>query len=249
MREHVLVKAQKLHPGDLEVLKARFDFIKRTFEAQALQRKVEVLLSGDRAATVHLLEEVDATLARQIAETDGILEFLLVCNQPTVLQRAGFERLQEIARLTYPSFDGHEPYLTPQEMITLSIPKGSLTAEERTQIEEHVTHTYRFLSTIPWSRSLKNIPLIAYGHHEKLDGSGYPRQAPGEVLPVQTRMMTICDIYDALTAGDRPYKSAMPIPAALSILEEEVRQGKVDGHLFGLFVDAKVYRRVYRTEG
>lgn len=249
VREHVLVKAQKLHPGDLDVLKARFDFIKRTFEAQALQRKVEILMSGDREATVHLLEEIDASLARQIAETDGILDFLLACNQPTVLPRAGFERLQEIARLTYPSFDGHEPYLTPHEVVTLSIPKGSLTAEERTQIEEHVTHTYRFLSTIPWSRSLKNIPQIAYGHHEKLDGTGYPRRAPGVVLPVQTRMMTICDIYDALTASDRPYKTAMSVPSALSILEEEVRQGKVDGDLFELFVGAEVYRRVSRPAG
>ncbi|MES4785164.1 MAG: hypothetical protein C4294_04390, partial [Nitrospiraceae bacterium] len=82
--------------------------------------------------------------------------------------------------MSYDSFDGPRPYLTPQEVITLSIPQGSLTAEERLEIESHVTHTYRFLSTIPWTKALKNVPLIAYGHHEKLDGTGYPRQAPGE---------------------------------------------------------------------
>ena len=247
VREQVLVKAQKLYPEDLELLKARFNFIKRSFEVRALQRKVDVLLSGDRAATARLLEEIDVSLAREIAETDGILEFLLACNQPTVLQRAGFERLQDIARLTYPSFNGREPYLIPQEVMTLSITKGSLTAEERTQVEEHVTHTYRFLATIPWTKALRNIPQIAYGHHEKLDGTGYPRRVPGESLAVQTRMMTICDIYDALTAADRPYKAAMPVPTALSILADEVKQGKVDAHLFELFVEAKIYRRVCRV--
>jgi HD-GYP domain-containing protein (c-di-GMP phosphodiesterase class II) len=129
--------------------------------------------------------------------------------------------------------------------MTLSIPKGSLTEEERREIESHVTHTYRFLSTIPWTKSLQNVPLIAYGHHEKLDGSGYPRRIPGETIPVQTRMMTISDIYDALTASDRPYKAAVPTVKALSILEDEVKQGKVDADLLQIFVGSKVYLRVH----
>ena len=159
-------------------------------------------------------------------------------------KQGGFEGLDKIAQYTYESYDGTRPYLTPEEVVTLSIPLGSLTADERTEIESHVTHTYRFLSTIPWTKSLKNIPLIAYGHHEKLDASGYPRQVPGVDIPVQTRIMTICDIYDALTASDRPYKSAVSTLNALEILEEEVRQGKIDGELFQLFSDAKVYRLV-----
>jgi HD-GYP domain-containing protein (c-di-GMP phosphodiesterase class II) len=121
-----------------------------------------------------------------------------------------------------------------------------LTAEERLEIESHVTHTYRFLSTIPWTKALKNIPLIAYGHHEKVDGTGYPRQAEGDNIPLQARMMTICDIYDALTASDRPYKSAVPHQAALEILEAEVKHGKVEKELFDVFVEAKVYRQVQR---
>ena len=244
VREPILIKAQKLFPGDLALLKARFDFIKRTWEVQALRRKVELLMSDERRDTMALLAEVDKDFARRIEETDGILEFLLQANRPTLLQKGGFERLHEIAGLHYESFDGNRPYLTPEEVLTLSIPKGSLTAEERLEIESHVTHTYRFLSTIPWTSALKNVPLIAYGHHEKLDGSGYPRQAPGDAIPVQARMMTICDIYDALTASDRPYKAAVPHHAALEILEAEVKQGKVEKDLFDVFVEAKVYRRV-----
>ncbi len=241
VREHILVKANKLFPGDLELLKARFDFIKRTLEVNAYKRKVEILMSGDRRATAELLAGIDDTLARQIADTDGILEFLLQCNKPTVLPSGGFERLNDIARLNYESLDGVRTYLTPDEVVTLSIAKGSLTAEERREIENHVTHTYKFLSTIPWSKSLKNVPLIAYGHHEKLDGSGYPRRVPGESIPAQTRMMTISDIYDALTASDRPYKSAVNLSTALDILADEVKHGKVDGDLLKIFIEAKVY--------
>lgn len=243
VRENVLVKAKKLFPGDLSVLKARFDFIKRTLEAQALRRKVEILLSGDRAQTAAVLAEIDEDLAKQITETDGILEFLLACNRPTVETQRGFERLDKITQLSYESFEGPQPYLSPEEVLTLSIAEGSLTAEERVEIESHVTHTYRFLSTIPWTKSLKNVPLIAYAHHEKLDGSGYPRQVLGDSLPVQTRMMTISDIYDALTASDRPYKSAVSAPKALEILEDEAKQGKLDSHLLQIFIDGKIYRR------
>jgi len=247
VREHVLVKAEKLFPGDLAQLKARFDFIKRTFEARAWQKKVDLLMSGDRAATAQLVAQVDEELAKQIADTDGILEFLLVCNRPTVLAQGGFDRLSDISKMTYESYGGPQTYLTPREAYTLSIPKGSLTQEERLEIESHVTHTFRFLSTIPWTKTLKNIPNIAYGHHEKLDGSGYPRQVPGNVIPVQTRIMTISDIYDALTASDRPYKAAVPTPKALAILEDEVKHGKVDSELFQIFVDSKVYQQSHPT--
>lgn len=248
VREHVLIKAEKLFPGDLAQLKARFDFIKRTYETKALRRKVDVLMSGDRAATAELVAQVDEELAKQIAETDGILEFLLACNRPTVLAQGGFERLSDIAKMNYESYGGLQSYLMPQEAYALSIPKGSLTQEERLEIESHVTHTYRFLSTIPWTKTLKNIPEIAYGHHEKLDGTGYPRQIPGNVIPVQTRIMTISDIYDALTASDRPYKAAVPTPKALAILEDEVKHGKVDSGLFNVFVESKVYERAHATK-
>ncbi len=244
VREHVLVKANKLLPEQLAMLKARFDFIKRTLEVQALRKKVDILMSGDRQATAALLAEVDEELARQVADTEGVLEFLLQCNKPTVLKQGGFERLNDIARLQFDYFSSPASYLTPDEVITLSIPKGSLTTEERLEIASHVTHTYKFLSNIPWTKTLQNIPLIAYGHHEKLDGSGYPRQVPGETISVQTRMMTISDIYDALTAADRPYKAAVPTPKALAILEDEVRHGKVDAQLLQVFIDAKVYERV-----
>ena len=131
--------------------------------------------------------------------------------------------------------------LTERELRFLSITKGNLDEEERREIESHVSHTFRFLQQIPWTRELRGIPSIAYGHHEKLNGLGYPRQIGAEQIPVQTRMMTIADIYDALTANDRPYKRAVSADRALDILHDEAKAGLLDHDLLCTFVDARVY--------
>ena len=109
-----------------------------------------------------------------------------------------------------------------------------------------MAHTFRFLSQIPWTRTLRRVPEIAYGHHEKLDGRGYPRAVPAPAIAVETRMMTIADIYDALTASDRPYKKAMPGERALAILEDEARRGQVDPALLGVFVEAGIWKSVLK---
>ena len=135
------------------------------------------------------------------------------------------------------------PFLTDDEFVKLSIKKGSLDEAERREIESHVTHTYLFLKTIPWTKEMRNIPTIAYGHHEKLDGDGYPRKIQSPEIPVQTRMMTVSDIYDALTASDRPYKRAVPAQKALDILNAEVKEKKLDPELVKIFIEAKIWEK------
>ena len=103
-----------------------------------------------------------------------------------------------------------------------------------------MTHTFRFLSQIPWTRTLKHVPEIAYGHHEKLTGRGYPRALPERDIALPTRMMTISDIYDALTASDRPYKKAVPKQKAYDILNDEAKRGEVDADLLKVFIEADV---------
>ena len=242
VREQVLVKAKKLYPLQLELIRQRHDFVRRTAEREYWRKRAEFLethgLEGYDAFRRALEHEHEC----ELRELERFLDAVAQANEPTVLPARRFEELSALAQRTYEDLTGaSRPYLTGDEVRYLTIPKGSLDETERLEIESHVTHTYRFLQQIPWTRELQQIPLIAYGHHEKLDGGGYPRRVTGEAIPVQTRMMTISDIYDALTAADRPYKAAVASARALDIMTEEVQAGQLDRELFRLFVDAKVF--------
>jgi response regulator RpfG family c-di-GMP phosphodiesterase len=242
VREHVLTKANKLYPDELEMIKARFNIIKLKFEVSALTEKVKRLTLGDNDKKALL--QIDESLAAKVAETNDLLGFIEACNLPTVLEEGRFERLSEIGQLLFQDADGSKPYLEANEVLALSTPRGSLTDLERIEIESHVTHTYNFLSAIPWPKSLRHIPMIAYGHHETLNGSGYPRKISTHAIPIQTRIMTICDIFDALTASDRPYKKAVPLQNALDILNDEGKRGRVDAGLLDIFISAKIYQKI-----
>ena len=170
---------------------------------------------------------------------------MLTANEPTVLEQPVLARLAEVAAWRYLDEAGQsKPYLLPDELAALQVPRGSLTPAERQQIESHVNHTVAFLQTIPWGRSLRRVPQIAAAHHELLNGAGYPIGLHGADISVEARMLTIADIFDALTAADRPYKAAVPVPRALVILESEVKAGKCDADLFRVFVGAEVFKRV-----
>jgi HD-GYP domain-containing protein (c-di-GMP phosphodiesterase class II) len=139
-------------------------------------------------------------------------------------------------------------FLDEKEMVSLSVPRGSLTEQDRKEIESHVTHTYQFLSKIPWTSDLRNVPEIAYAHHEKLDGTGYPNRLDADRIPIQSKMMTISDIFDALTASDRPYKKALPAERALNILQEEAKAGHIDPDLLEIFINADIYKVVLQGQ-
>jgi HD-GYP domain-containing protein (c-di-GMP phosphodiesterase class II) len=161
-----------------------------------------------------------------------------------VLPEGSFERLHDIAGRAVADMDGSRlTMLQEDEIRLLSIRKGSLDDAERRQIESHVVHTYNFLDQIPWTTEIRAIPDIARGHHEKLNGQGYPYKLSAPEIPLQTRMMTISDIFDALAASDRPYKKAVTTDRALQILGFAVKDGELDANLFQLFVDAKVFEK------
>ena len=134
------------------------------------------------------------------------------------------------------------PLLALNEVKLLSIDRGSLDDEERLQIQSHVNYTQSFLQQIPWTKDIKNIPVIASAHHEKLNGTGYPKSLAAQEIPFQSKMMTISDIYDALSATDRPYKRAVPRERALDILHDEAKRGMIDGELLRLFREAEIFR-------
>jgi len=242
VREQVLVKAKKLYPPDLALIKQRYAFIRRTHERDFERQRAEFLERNGTTNYAAFLAELRRQQDEQLATLDRFMTLVGESNEPTVLPTGNFEELVRYAEARYQDLEGRDqPLLSDDEARYLTIRKGSLDEQERLEIESHVSHTYRFLLNIPWTKELANVPFIAYGHHEKLDGRGYPRKVTADAIPIQTRMMTIADIFDALTASDRPYKRAVPVPRALDIMAEEVKGGQLDAELFRLFHEARVF--------
>ncbi len=242
VREHVLVKAKKLYEHERAMILQRFQLIKRGYKIEGLEKRVRYLTEASREQVAEAIAADDRDIIAKITELDDIIKFILAANEPTVLDQGGFERIADIASKTFTDETGIvAPFLSSDEASCLQIRRGSLTEQERLEINSHVVHSYSFLSRIPWSRTLRDVPEIAGAHHEKLDGSGYPKQLRGDQIPVPARMMAIADIYDALTASDRPYKKAMPAEKALDIVGSEVKRGQLDQELFDVFVQSRVF--------
>jgi len=244
VREHVLVKAKKLYPWDLESVKLRFACALAQREADGRRRLLDELAGGapvDRAR----VEEGEAELEAERARLLGLLDAVLQTNEPRVLAEGAEAQLHHVGEERFLDARGQSwPLLTAAEARDLAIPRGSLNREQRLEIESHVAHTYRFLSRIPWGEGLRDLPGIAGAHHEKLDGSGYPNGLVDAEIPPQAKIMTVADIFDALTAWDRPYKKAVPLERALDILGAEVANGKIEPQLVELFRERKLYALV-----
>jgi HD-GYP domain-containing protein (c-di-GMP phosphodiesterase class II) len=250
VREEVLVKAKKLQPLQLELVRQRFDYIRKEVEASLVRRKLQMFLERDRGDALAEVARLSEDFDQRMKRLDEYLEFVLEANEPTILEQGQFRRLRDIAQNSFLDPLGVErPYLTNDEVRMLSIPKGSLDPSERQQIESHVVHTFNFLTQIPWTKELMKIPEIARAHHEKINGTGYPYKLWGDEIPVPAKMMTVCDIFDALTASDRPYKRAVPVERALGILDDCVKANEIDPELNRLFREARVYEKVARQNG
>jgi HD-GYP domain-containing protein (c-di-GMP phosphodiesterase class II) len=244
VREPVLIKAKKLYPGQMDLLRLRIGYIQKAMLYGHMKERFELLCREGMDGYLKVKVELDRKESEYLAEIDRFLQTIMTANEPTVLAEDPSRILDEIRGKTFIENDGTTlPFLGEDEYIKLKIKKGSLDETERKEIESHVTHTFRFLSTIPWTKEMKNIPAIAYGHHEKLDGDGYPRGINAVEIPIQTRMMTVSDIYDALTASDRPYKPAVSEQRALDILNLEVKEKKLDPELVKIFIEAKIWQK------
>jgi HD-GYP domain-containing protein (c-di-GMP phosphodiesterase class II) len=258
VREKVLLKEKKLLRRELDAIRHRFAYIHQSLENELLRAKLERTLVGRTDPTE--LAALDAVYAAKRHELDALLEAVCRANETSVVRDEESFRalrglrarpftdwhaeqdfsLEEWARVALAERPEDRQFLSETELAALSIPKGSLTEEERLEIQSHVEETYKFLSRIPWTGEFRRIPEIAYAHHEKLDGTGYPRRLHANAIPTQARMMTISDIYDALVAQDRPYKPAVSPERALDILNSEMK-GKVDDSLLSIFMEAKVW--------
>lgn len=245
VREQVLVKAKKLEPERLERILQRL-----------YQRDLELALELMERAWSEGGERPDAArfhrlLEERRAESRRLVDLVLRCNEPQVLPKEVADRMDELEVLDFSHYGGtRAPILEPEDVAALRIPKGSLSAQERDEINSHVTHTFRFLRQIPWTTGLKDLPEIAYAHHERLNGRGYPRGLTSEQIPVQSKLMAVADVYDALVAADRPYKVAVSVPRSLEILEDETKAGLLDAEAFRIFMDARVFElTLHRIRG
>jgi HD-GYP domain-containing protein (c-di-GMP phosphodiesterase class II) len=238
VREELLIKAKKLPPHLWERVDARFDLIRRTME-------VEHYRDADRRSDA----AAEADFTKALEEIEVLRTTVRTANEPSIEAEPPAIELADIAKRTFQRHDGNVvPYLTTDELRFLQLSTGTLDSRERAAVEAHVDATFQFLVGIPWTDDLKNLTTYAYGHHEKLDGSGYPRKLRGEEIPIQTRIMTIADIFDALTASDRPYKAAVDAEKALDILHSEAEAGRLDSELIRIMAESQVYRRVLQED-
>lgn len=241
VREHILQKAKKLSPFELELIRSRIKWYRQKLRADFYQSAFESRREAKNEFSVWYEENIEKH-RQQMRQLDEYLSIIEEANEPSILHQDHFEKLIQLKDLKFESEGSFLELITEQEFLSLSVTRGSLTPHERDEIQSHVNHTYEFLRRIPWTQDLSNIPAIASAHHEKLDGSGYPFGLSAGEIPIQTRMMTIADIFDALTAADRPYKAALPDDRALDILLGEAEQGKLDRNLVDLFIDSKVFQ-------
>jgi HD-GYP domain-containing protein (c-di-GMP phosphodiesterase class II) len=231
---HIVDKATKLETifNRIHLVEARIEILKRDAEITLLKAQ----LDGNHAD----FEQYQ----QQLQQLDEELTFLRQCNTGTEFMAQEDQlRVQQIAARQWQCNGETRPLLSDEEIYNLNIAKGTLTAEERQQINGHITTTINMLKALPFPNHLKNVPEIAGGHHERMDGKGYPRGLKREEMSVQARLMGIADIFEALTAADRPYKKAMPISQALTILGHMKEEGHIDPDLFDIFVREKVYLR------
>jgi HD-GYP domain-containing protein (c-di-GMP phosphodiesterase class II) len=240
VREQVLVKAKKLFEPQLELVMARFDHMHTVLQLELLEKQLERARRGEQQDT-----DLRAWHQERARELDEMIDLVLAANEPTVLQAESSARIRDVAQQEFRSARGLRIRLLEDEDVTaLLVRKGSLTEAERVEIQGHVAHTYNFLVRIPWGQTLSDVPEIAGRHHEYLDGSGYPHRVQAGEISIQSRMMTICDIFDALTAADRPYKKAVPVELAIKILSLEARDGKIDPDLLDVFTNARIYEAI-----
>lgn len=246
IRENVLTKETKLHSWELQAVFDRLDRIRHRAEVELLEKLIHLKNGNEASSNVSEIE-----IRRQIKEISETLteiwNLVSECNEPQVTVSEVSQRLGELVQLEIVVGGERQVLLTEHEVLCLSIPRGSLTPEERKQIESHVEHSYRFLQRIPWSEKLAKIPEIVFHHHEFLNGSGYPRGVTGDQIPLASQIVTIVDIYDSLVAVDRPYKKALPHQRAIDILSKEVESGRVDGNLLDAFLASCVWESVDYT--
>lgn len=231
--ESILDKQNKVSDAVISSIRSRFELFK-TIKTTNLFRADDMAGFDDNEIQTQCLEIEKGFQDR--------FDFVNRVNSTIFLSEEDMETLKSLAAEEFETMDGKTiPCLEPAEFAALSVRKGNLTNEEYKHIQSHVVHTKHIIDSIPFPEYLENVPLFASSHHEMLDGSGYPKGLKGDALPLQARILGMVDIFDALTASDRPYRKSMPVEKALDFLQREGEKGRLDKDLVNLFIENKLY--------
>ncbi|MGV8075465.1 MAG: GAF and HD-GYP domain-containing protein [Syntrophobacteraceae bacterium] len=245
--EHIINKKTKLETifDRIHLVETRFGLIREAVKNKYLHEKIRVLESnGCDAQTV--LSRLEERLRKDLELLEEEKNFVVECNKPgTDMHLQNVEKLREIAQKSFEIEGRQFPYLTSDELHNLSIPKGSLTVKERSVIEQHAVVTTKILEELPFPKKLSRVPEYASYHHERIDGSGYPFGLSADKLPLQARIIALADVFEALTARDRPYKRPMALSGAIDIMAKD---NAIDPDIFELFIESGLYREYARRE-
>ena len=237
--EYVVDKGTKLETiyDRIHLVQARFEILRRDAEIEAIRRLASESPGGDSAL------DNDAVYQQRLKWIESGREFIARCNiGGETMSEEDIARIEEIATAHWSTASGEEvPLLSDEETQNLKIGRGTLSVREREIINNHVSVTIKMLESLPYPKHLRRVPEYAGGHHEKIDGTGYPNRLKGEEMSLQARMVAIADVFEALTASDRPYKKAMPLSQSLSILGQMKVDGHIDADLFDIFINDQIY--------
>lgn len=241
--EHIIDKSTKLETifDRIHLIDTRFEVLKRDAEIDVLRQMLAAAQSGDAAR----IPELERRLRERLQRIDEDREFLRRCNiGDEHMSPEDQERAHRIGKISWRDCEGREaPFLSENEVYNLTIPRGTLTPEERNVIAQHSAVTAAMLKSLPFPKHLKNVPEYAGGHHERMDGKGYPKGLTRQQMSIPARIMAIADIFEALTAKDRPYKKAKTLSESLKILGKMKLDGHIDPDLFDIFMRERVYLR------
>lgn len=236
--EYVVDKATKLETifDRIHAVETRFELLKSQTTQVYLQEKEKLLRSRRKDKTARL-RQLKKEYESRLAAIDDDLQFIKTANiGGEYLEDAKIERIKQIGAQPLQINGETKPLLSDNEIYNLSIRRGTLTEEERIIIQNHVVQTIKMLQKLPWPKKLRRVPEYAGGHHEKLDGTGYPNRLKAEELSLQARIMAVADIFEALTAADRPYKPGKKISECIKILGFMVKDKHIDGDVVDFFI-------------
>lgn len=229
VKESVLQKSGRITKERVEAIEYRFKYLRMRY----LEEKEKREFSDNE---------------RELFENlPSIYELIVELNNKEFVTDEEYAKLQNCLGVKFLDGEKEIELMTQFEFENLAVRKGNLTEQERNEMNSHVIHSYEILKGINWTKNLREVPLIAGSHHEKMDGTGYPNRLKGEEISVQARILAIIDIFEALTARDRPYKPPMSVERALKILEFEVKDNHLDKELYNIFINEKIYE-MYKEE-